>query len=346
MVGAGPAGLCASIEAASMGANVLLIDSNSGPGGQLLQQSHKFFGSWKRFASRRGFEIAKTLYQRLTELPNVTCRFDCCVLGYHRSGILSVENKNGWLSYIQPKCLIIATGAAERSLSFQNNDLPGIYGAGAVQILMNSFGVVPGRKVLMIGAGNVGLIVAYQLLQAGADVAAIVEAAPEIGGYWVHASKVARYGVPILTGSTIVKAIGHSEVEGAVVQSLVDGSEKEFEVDCICIAVGLYPVADLLFQAGCEMKYVSELGGHFPVRNRYLETSVPGLFVAGDVACIEEATTAMVEGMLAGKAAAAKLGYGSQDDLANAGELIRELESLRNNPLSANIRAGLQQLTV
>ena len=87
----------------------------------------------------------------------------------------------------------------KKNLAFPNNDLPGIYGAGAVQTLMNVYGVLPGKRMLMVGAGNIGVIVAYQLLQAGVDVAGIIEAAPKIGGYWVHAAKVQRASVPIYT---------------------------------------------------------------------------------------------------------------------------------------------------
>ena len=81
---------------------------------------------------------------------------------------------------------------------FPGNDLPGVYGAGAVQTLMNMYGVRPGKSVLMIGSGNIGLIVSYQLMQAGVKVKALVEALPHIGGYAVHASKIRRLGIPIL----------------------------------------------------------------------------------------------------------------------------------------------------
>ncbi len=131
---------------------------------------------------------------------------------------------------------------------------------------------------------------------------AIVEAMPKVGGYFVHAAKVRRLGVPILTRHTILRAEGTDRVERAVVAQLdenwrpIPGTEKVFEVDTIALAVGLRPSIELLHQAGCQIKFVRELGGHVAVRDERMETTVQGIFVAGDSAGIEEATTAMLEG--------------------------------------------------
>jgi sarcosine oxidase subunit alpha len=84
-------------------------------------------------------------------------------------------------------------------IPFKGNDIPGVYGAGAIQTLMNVYGIAPGKKVLMVGAGNIGVIVAYQLLQAGIEVAAVIEGLPRIGAYLVHSAKIKRLGVPIYT---------------------------------------------------------------------------------------------------------------------------------------------------
>ena len=102
------------------------------------------------------------------------------------------------LNIKQKRLLLLRGGASEKFLAFENNDLPGIYGAGAVQTLMNLYGVLPGQEIMMVGSGNIGLIVSYQLLQAGVKVKAIIEAAPTIGGYKVHASKIRRLGNPHL----------------------------------------------------------------------------------------------------------------------------------------------------
>ena len=124
---------------------------------------------------------------------------------------------------------------------------------------MNVHGVKPGDRVLMVGSGNIGLIVSYQLIQAHVEVVALVEAAGCIGGYLVHAAKLRRAGVPILTSHTIVRALGEETVCGAVVAQVDQswqvkpGSEREVACDVICLAVGLTPLVDMMWQAGCEM---------------------------------------------------------------------------------------------
>ena len=128
----------------------------------------------------------------------------------------------GTIEKIRPQAVIVATGAYERTLAFPGNDLPGVYGAGAVQTLMNEYGIKPGDQVLMVGAGNIGLIVSYQLMQAGVKVKAVIDAADRIGGYLVHASKIRRAGVPILVRHTVEAALGDSEVEQAVIVEIDD----------------------------------------------------------------------------------------------------------------------------
>ncbi|MBM7854739.1 sarcosine oxidase subunit alpha [Desulfohalotomaculum tongense] len=350
IVGGGPAGLTAALRAAALGAAVLLIDRNDYLGGQLIKQTHRFFGSKQQRASERGINIARELAYAVQEEEKITVLTEATALGYYKDGVVLVE-QNEKIIKIKPKKLIVATGGAEKTLLFPNNDLPGVYGAGAVQTLVNVYGVKPGKRVLMVGAGNIGVIVSYQLLQAGVEVAGIVEAAPRIGAYWVHASKVVRAGVPIYTSHTIKRAWGESEVEGATIVQLdenwqpIEGTEKDFDVDVICLSVGLSPLTELLWQAGCKMEFVPELGGRVPVRNENLETSVPGIYVAGDVSGIEEASAAMMEGALAGLNAARALGYNAPDLLQRKAEILKELEGLRSGPVGEKIRTGLAKVT-
>ncbi|RLF48355.1 MAG: hypothetical protein DRN20_04730, partial [Thermoplasmata archaeon] len=146
----------------------------------------------------------------------------------------------------------------------------------------------------------------------------MVEAMPKIGGYFVHAAKIRRCGVPILTSHTIKKAWGNGHVEGATIVKLderwqeVEGSEFDVTTDIICISVGLRPSSEILFQMGAEMKYVPELGGHVPIRNKYMETTAKGVFVAGDVAGVEEASIAIMEGVVAGASVAINMGLGGE----------------------------------
>jgi sarcosine oxidase subunit alpha len=198
----------------------------------------------------------------------------------------------------------------------------------------------------------VGLILAYQLIQAGVEVKAIVEAMPKVGGYFVHAAKVRRLGVPILTRHTILRAEGREKVERAVVARLdenwrpVPGTERTFEVDVIALAVGLRPSIELLHQAGCQIRYVRELSGHVTVRDDRMETTVQGIFVAGDSAGIEEATTAMLEGKIAGIAAALKAGVASPEWLDEIGKARRDLYEFRSGPFGRHVLEGIKKVLV
>ncbi|EOD01744.1 NAD(P)/FAD-dependent oxidoreductase [Caldisalinibacter kiritimatiensis] len=350
VIGGGPAGLCAAINAASSGADTILIDKNKRLGGQLIKQTHMFFGSEKQFASKRGFDIAEILLKKVINLRNkIKIMNNSTVLGLYEDGVITVES-NGKYKKIKPKAIIVATGASEKVLAFPNSDLPGIYGAGAVQTLMNVYGVKPGNEVLMVGAGNIGLIVSYQLLQAGVNVKAIIDAAPKIGGYLVHASKIARMGVPIYTGYTVKKAVGNEALEKVIIckvdanWSLISGTEIELNVDVMCISVGLMPLNELLFQAGCEMMYISELGGQVPIRDENYETTRNGVFVAGDVCGIEEASSAMVEGYLAGLCAAKSIGYVHQDFRRLKVDYEKQLMELRGGPYGTKIRKALKKI--
>ena len=155
--------------------------------------------------------------------------------------------------------MVIATGASENMVAFDGWTLPGVIGAGAAQTMMNLHSIQPGKRVLMLGTGNVGLVVSFQLMQAGCEVVAMVDAASRVGGYGVHASKVARCGVPFYLRHTITKAEGTECVTGVVIAQLdenwkkIEGTEKHFDVDTICLAVGLSPMSQLCEMAGCHM---------------------------------------------------------------------------------------------
>ncbi|WMJ75778.1 MULTISPECIES: NAD(P)/FAD-dependent oxidoreductase [unclassified Sedimentibacter] len=352
VIGGGPAGLCAAISAAESGARVLVIERNKVLGGQLVKQTHMFFGSEKQYASDRGIDIAGMLLNKLGCFNNVEILTETTVVGMYEDGVISVLHKEDVYYKIKPKAVVVSTGAFEKALAFPNNDLPGIYGAGAVQTLMNVHGVKPGDKVLMVGAGNIGLIVSYQLIQAGVEVAAILDAAPRIGGYLVHASKIRRMGVPILTSHTVKEAIGKDFVEKAIVSQVdekfrpIAGTEKEFDVDVICISVGLTPLNELLSMRGCQMKYVPQLSGFVPIRDENYETTVEYVFAAGDATGVEEASAAMVEGYLAGLCAASKIGCTPDDFDERKSDYVKQLNDLRSGPVSRHILSGIEQIVI
>ena len=350
VVGAGPAGLSAAASAGLLGVESIVIDENPVPGGQLIKQTHMFFGSGEHHARVRGIDIGDRLVDELEALPS-RLMLDTTALGLYADGTLSLL-RDGRHHRLRAEAVVLATGASENVLAFPGCDLPGVYGAGAVQTLMNVHGVVPGDRVLMVGAGNIGLIVAYQLLQAGVEVAAVIEGMPTVGGYHVHAAKIRRAGTAVRTSHTIVRAEGTDRVERAVVARVdedwrpVGDTEETLEVDTICLAVGLSPNCELAFQAGCREAYVPDLGGRVAVHDRELETSVPDIFIAGDASGIEEASTAMLEGRLAGLRAAERLD--STIDRAKLRALRcdaeRGLTALRAGPFGAKPRSGKEAM--
>lgn len=351
IVGGGPAGLCAAISAAEAGAEVLVAERSAILGGQLIKQTHMFFGSEKQYAGTRGIDITDILIKKLENMTNVEILKDATVLSVYEDGVITLDVK-GHYQKVRPRRIIVATGAAEKSLAFPNNDMPGIYGAGAVQTLMNIHGVRPGHDVLMVGAGNIGLIVSYQLMQAGVNVKAILDASPTIGGYLVHASKIRRMGVPILTRHTVKRADGDESLERATIVALdenwqqIPGTEKEYDVDVMCVSVGLSPLSELLFQAGCDMKMIREFGGYVPKRTKDLKTSEDMIYIAGDVGGIEEASSAMVEGHIAGLAAAKSIGKVHDNYEECYEDYHAQLESLRAGHAGDHIRSGLSKATI
>ncbi len=350
IIGGGPAGLAAAEVLGTHGVRTLIVDDSHRLGGQLIKQTHRFFGSRELFAGLRGFQIAEKYEEKIRSFESVDVLLRTTAIGVFKEGVFAVGEERNFV--LRAGTYLVATGAVENYLPFENNDLPGVMGAGAAQTLMNVWGVLPGKRPLIVGAGNVGLIVAYQLLQAGAKPAAIVEAAPRIGGWFVHAAKVRRYGVPIYVRHTIVAAHGEEEVEAATIAEVderwrpIPGTEKTIECDAVLLAVGLTPNVDLLRQFGAKTKYVPELGGLTALRTEYLETTVPGVYVAGDVAGVEEATTAIIEGWIAGYSMLMKL-RGERDEwVRERGRLLKLLKTYRSSPVSARVRAGLEKAII
>ncbi|MCK5801408.1 MAG: FAD-dependent oxidoreductase [Lentisphaeria bacterium] len=342
VIGAGPAGLSAAVQLGEMGVDTIVLDEKPAAGGQLFKQIHKFFGSERHMAGMRGFEIGRLLLERCENL-DIPVRLNCPVWALYPDKTLGTTWQ-GQSAAIAAKQVIVATGAAENALSFPGWTLPGVMGAGAAQTLVNYHRVRPGERALVVGAGNVGLIVAYQLLQAGIEVVAIAEAMHTVGGYMVHASKIRRMGVPFAMNHTVVSAEGAGRVERCTIAAidesfnLREGTEKTFDVDLVCIAVGLSPAVELCAAMGMEMTHVGELGGRIPLHDSVLNTSIDGVYVAGDVSGVEEASSAMEEGRLAAVSALTALGRISRpqsDEMKS--EIARSLAQLRRGPFGMTV---------
>lgn len=353
IVGGGPAGLCSAISLGKTGLSVLLLERDPFLGGQLVKQTHMFFGSKEQYAGTRGFEIGMKLVEQVKSMKNITILQETIATGYfpEENFLLALE-KDEILHRVSFKKIIISTGASEKFLLFENNAIPGIYGAGAVQTLMNLYAVLPGKEIIMVGSGNIGLIVSYQLIQAGAHVKAIVEAAPSVGGYFVHAAKISRLGVPIYTKTTIKRAIGTDYIQGVELidmdekWNMITGTERQMSCDTLCLAVGLSPLSELLYHLQCRMEYIPALGGSVAMRDLDLKTTNPCVYIAGDVAGIEEASSAMLEGTIAGISVAESLGHGSEEFKKEKEEANRFLISMRAGAIGEKIRYGLSKVEV
>ena len=294
IIGGGPAGLSAAIELGHAGVSTILIDDKAHLGGKLVLQTHRFFGSSEAvFAGTRGIDIAKKLETALRQHASVGIWENSTAVGVFEDKSIGVYKGGKDYVLIHPKMLLMATGAREKSLAFPGNTLPGVYGAGAFQTLVNRDLVRPCENLFIIGGGNVGLIAGYHAIQAGIHVCGLVEAASECGGYKVHKDKLVRSGVPVFTSHTVIEALGKDHVEKVVIASVdknfkpIPGTERQYDCDTVLIAVGLDPVNEFTGQA-------ERVG--LPV------------FSAGDAKEIAEASAAIFSGKIAGRKIAGFLG--------------------------------------
>ena len=294
IVGGGPSGLTSALELANLDFNIILVDDKSHLGGKLLLQTHKFFGSQADcYAGTRGHEIAKILEEEVRSHTNIKIMTDTMVAGIFKDQKAGLFVNNNEYHLVSFKGLIVSAGARERSLVFPGNHLPGVYGAGAFQTLVNRDLVRSSDEIFIVGSGNVGLIAAYHALQAGIAVKGICDILPEPGGYKVHADKIKRMGVPLYMKHTILHAEGDEQVEKVTIAQVNDKGQailetsKTFKVDTLLIAVGLAPI-DGFYKMADDFS--------FPVVK------------AGDADEIAEASSAMFGGRIAGLKMAQKLG--------------------------------------
>ncbi|QAA76482.1 MAG: Oxidoreductase [Candidatus Bipolaricaulis sibiricus] len=294
VIGGGPAGLSASIELGARRIRTLLVDDKSRLGGKLVLQTHRFFGSTDAvYAGTRGTDIATRLENEVRGHPSVEVWLNSVVLAVYSDGWVGVLREGEEYVLVRPEVLLVATGAREKSLLFRGNTLPGVYGAGAFQTLVNRDLVRAADRLFIVGGGNVGLIAGYHAIQAGIEVVGLVEAMPECGGYKVHRDKLARLGVPIHTSHTILSANGKQGVESVTIARVDDGfrpvpgTEKTFPCDTVLVAVGLDPVDEF-----------------------YRKARAFGMkaFAAGDAEEIAEASAAIFSGKIVGRRIAQALG--------------------------------------
>jgi NADPH-dependent 2,4-dienoyl-CoA reductase/sulfur reductase-like enzyme/Pyruvate/2-oxoacid:ferredoxin oxidoreductase delta subunit len=315
IIGGGPAGLSAAVELGRRGVEALVIDDKHRLGGKLVLQTHRFFGSVEAvYAGTRGIDIATRLEEEVRSFPNLSVWLQTAALAVYSDRKVGVLKEGRTYVLVEPEILLVAAGAREKNLAFPGNTLPGVYGAGAFQTLVNRDLVRPTERLFIVGGGNVGLIAGYHALQAGIAVVGLVEVLPECGGYKVHRDKLARLGVPIYTSHTVVSANGTEAVESITVARVgekfkpVAGTERSFACDTLLVAVGLDPVNEFYHKAK--------------------EFGLPA-YAAGDAEEIAEASAAIFSGKIRGLEVARALG---RDVGEISDEWYRTADILKSRP--------------
>lgn len=254
IIGGGPSGLACREQLRKFGIDNIVIDSNSHVGGQFNMQTHQFFffEQVQRYGGMRGFDIAKTLAgDDIDGIMLNTTVWD--ILDGRRLALKNVVT--GDVSYLDAQYLVVATGAVPFMPVFENDDVPGVYTAAVFQKMMNQELTLLGKRVLTVGAGNIGYLTSYQAFQAGATIRAIIEGMDHEGGFPVQANRVRRLGIPILTSHVLLKAIPNADgtgITGAVVARCeifrpIPGTERVIDdIDIINICTGLTPDSQLL----------------------------------------------------------------------------------------------------
>lgn len=330
IIGAGPAGVSAAVAAAGAGAKVTLIEEYARPGGQYYKQPAASLNPARLPHSladniQRGRELLAGLNH-----PNIDLRCGTLVWNISPDRVLDLYGPNS-AERLQAKKVIVAAGAYERVVPFPGWTLPGVTTVGAAQLLLKGQGLLVGQKIVIAGTGPLLQLAAVQLLDAGAEIAAIVELksraeffahASKLFGQWskigqgmANQKRLMEAGVPIKYGYAVVRGLGETWVTGAVIAKVdsagkpVPRSEETIAADAVCINFGFVPSTELTRLAGCDQKFDPNFGSPATVTNPDFETSVRGIFAVGEVRGIGGVEVALLEGRMAGAAAARQLGH-------------------------------------
>lgn len=297
IIGGGPAGLAAAVKAWNLEVeSVILLDESEILGGVLPQCIHTGFGIHYFKEDLTGPEFAARLINMLRNTGvEISCGTHVAYLSVRSDGLKRIYGyKYGKALEIDSKAVIYAAGCRERS-RFEAGilgDRPaGVYTAGEVQTLMDIYGILPGSEVVIIGSGDVGLIMARRFALEGADVKAVVEIMPYPGGLTRNIVQCLEdFGIQLYLSHAVTEIRGKNRVE-AVKLAMVDekrnpikGTEFEIKCDTVVLAVGLKPRSEILARAGAHIDEAT--GG--PIVNDWLETSIPGVFAAGNVLLVND----------------------------------------------------------
>lgn len=288
IIGGGPAGLAAAISARENGAeDILILERDRELGGILNQCIHNGFGLHTFKEELTGPEYAERFIDKVRDL-GIEYKLNTMVLDIsHDKTVTAVNDKDG-VFMIRAGAVILAMGCRERprgALNIPGTRPSGIFSAGTAQRLVNREGFMPGKKVVILGSGDIGLIMARRMTLEGAEVKAVAELMPYSGGLKRNIVQCLNdYNIPLLLSHTVTEIKGKDRVEGVVISEVKDGkpvpgTEVEYECDTLLLSVGLLPENELSKTAGVTLSGVT--GG--PVVNERFETDVPGIFACGNV---------------------------------------------------------------
>lgn len=294
VIGGGPGGLAAAIEAKKNGVdNILVIERDKELGGILQQCIHNGFGLHEFKEELTGPEYAQRFIEKLLEM-NIEYKLDTMVLDLTEDKkIHAINSKDGYM-VIEAKAVILAMGCRERTrgaISIPGDRPSGVFTAGAAQRFINMEGYMVGKKVLILGSGDIGLIMARRLTLEGAEVQAVVELMPFSGGLTRNIVQcLDDYNIPLYLSHTVIDVVGKDRLEKVVIAKVdenrkpIPGTEKEYECDTLLLSVGLIPENDISRKTGLEI----DRRTNGLIVNEMMETSAEGIFACGNVVHVHD----------------------------------------------------------
>ncbi len=326
IVGGGPAGLAAAEAARKNGIeNMIILERDKELGGILNQCIHNGFGLHTFKEELTGPEYAQRFIDRVKEL-NIPYKLNTMVMDISEQKEVTIMNREEGLQKLQAKSVILAMGCRERprgALNIPGYRPAGIYSAGTAQRLVNMEGFMPGREVVILGSGDIGLIMARRMTLEGAKVKVVAELMPYSGGLKRNIVQcLDDFGIPLKLSHTVIDIDGKERVKGITLAQVdgrgkpIPGTEEYYSCDTLLLSVGLIPENELSKEAGVELSPVTS----GPVVNESLETSIPGVFACGNVLHVHDLVDFVSEEAAAAGKNAARYILGSKEQVSGDAE--------------------------